>query len=289
MMASLDIRTLSLAAAAASLVLCCYMLYFQATRRTYPGFHLWTLGSLSMGAGMILVALRGLAPDLFSIVVANALIVMDLVLIRRGLADFAGRVSRPWPDAAFLVFYTVFICWFTYVQPDITARVIMLSFSFACYLLWSVQVAAGPVARLLGSRNWLLLACMAGLAIFHALRALLTLSGAPTPSDLLAPSPLVALTLVFSLGMSVLVVNGLVMLNVQRLEQELTAAQGEVTMLSGLLPICAGCKRIRDEGGGWQPIETYISSHSEAEFSHGICPDCLRKHYPEVAGNVLKG
>jgi hypothetical protein len=287
MAAALDIRTLSLAAAVVSLVLCAYLLSFQAARRTYPGFRLWTAGSLAMGAGMILLSLRGIIPAFLSILVANVLIVAELVLIRRGLADFAGQPARPWPDAAFLVLYAFLICWFTYFQPDTAARVVILSASFACYLAWSVQVAAGPVAKLLGARNRLLLASMAALAAFYALRVVLTLLGPPTPNDLLAPSRLVAATLIFSLAMHILIVNGLVMLNVQRLEMELTAAQGEVNLLSGLLPICSGCKRIRDEQGGWQPVESYISGHSEAEFTHGICPDCLRQRYPDLAEQVL--
>ena len=53
----------------------------------------------------------------------------------------------------------------------------------------------------------------------------------------------------------------------------------EVNELEGMLPICANCKKIRDEKNEWQPIEQYISKHSEASFTHGVCPDCLQKHY----------
>lgn len=56
---------------------------------------------------------------------------------------------------------------------------------------------------------------------------------------------------------------------------ELQAALEQVKHLQGLLPICSYCKRIRDDGNYWQAVETYISAHSEARFSHGICPDCL--------------
>jgi CRP-like cAMP-binding protein len=55
-----------------------------------------------------------------------------------------------------------------------------------------------------------------------------------------------------------------------------------VRVLGGLLPICAGCKKIRDENGAWVPIEEYISDHSEAEFSHSICPECRKNLYPEL-------
>lgn len=62
---------------------------------------------------------------------------------------------------------------------------------------------------------------------------------------------------------------------------ELSNALAQVKQLKGLLPICASCKRVRDDGGYWMQIEEYIHSHSEAEFSHGICPECAKKFFPE--------
>ncbi len=57
-------------------------------------------------------------------------------------------------------------------------------------------------------------------------------------------------------------------------EQELTEALLEVKQLSGLLPICAGCKAIRDSGGEWSNLEAYVSGHSDVTFTHGLCPKC---------------
>ncbi len=65
--------------------------------------------------------------------------------------------------------------------------------------------------------------------------------------------------------------------------EELSEALGSVKQLSGLLPICAHCKKIRDDKGYWNQLEQYITERSEAGFSHGICPDCARKVFPEVA------
>jgi len=62
---------------------------------------------------------------------------------------------------------------------------------------------------------------------------------------------------------------------------DLQKAQDEIKSLEGILPICMHCKKIRDDKDNWAPIEVYIHKHSEAEFSHGICPDCLVKYYPE--------
>ena len=56
----------------------------------------------------------------------------------------------------------------------------------------------------------------------------------------------------------------------------------QVRVLSGLLPICGFCRRIRDESGQWQPLEWYISQHSEVQFSHTFCPECGREHYGEL-------
>ena len=66
----------------------------------------------------------------------------------------------------------------------------------------------------------------------------------------------------------------------EHLISELKGALAEVKTLSGLLPICSGCKKIRDDQGYWNRIETFISEHSDAQFSHGICPDCAQKYFP---------
>jgi DNA-binding NtrC family response regulator len=65
-------------------------------------------------------------------------------------------------------------------------------------------------------------------------------------------------------------------------EEELRRAMSRIKTLSGLLPICASCKKIRDDEGSWIRLESYIKSHSDAEFTHGVCPECARKLYPEV-------
>ena len=63
---------------------------------------------------------------------------------------------------------------------------------------------------------------------------------------------------------------------------ELKDALAQVKTLRGLLPICSHCKKIRDDTGYWNQIESYIHKHSDAEFSHGICPECAKKYYPDM-------
>jgi len=74
----------------------------------------------------------------------------------------------------------------------------------------------------------------------------------------------------------------------EQLITELQEALAKVKTLSGLLPICAWCKNIRNDEGYWQAVEQYIGEHSTAEFTHGICPACLKKHFPELEEEVSK-
>ena len=69
----------------------------------------------------------------------------------------------------------------------------------------------------------------------------------------------------------------------ERLIGDLQNAITDVKTLRGLLPICAACKKIRDDRGYWTHLEQYVSAHSEAQFSHSLCPDCMRRLYPDLA------
>jgi ligand-binding sensor domain-containing protein len=75
----------------------------------------------------------------------------------------------------------------------------------------------------------------------------------------------------------------------RELEAAVAAALSKAKVLQGLLPICAHCKKVRDDQGYWTRIEDYISAHSEAEFSHGYCADCIDKHYAEAGIKTLDG
>lgn len=69
----------------------------------------------------------------------------------------------------------------------------------------------------------------------------------------------------------------------ERLIVELQEALGKVTQLEGLLPICASCRKIRDDGGYWARIEDYLGSRAQVEFTHAICPECIERLYPEIS------
>lgn len=68
----------------------------------------------------------------------------------------------------------------------------------------------------------------------------------------------------------------------RRLNRELQTAIGEIKTLRGILPLCSFCKKIRTAEGTWENVDVYIHTHTEADISHGLCPDCLKEHYPEL-------
>ena len=75
--------------------------------------------------------------------------------------------------------------------------------------------------------------------------------------------------------------------NERKLQQRVDEALAQVKVLSGLLPICGGCKKIRDDKGYWNQIESYIMRHADIQFSHSLCPDCMKRLYPDCADEVL--
>ncbi len=92
-------------------------------------------------------------------------------------------------------------------------------------------------------------------------------------------------TLLWVLGLSGIIIVSRIIRN-KAVQQEdiinqLQHALGEVKILKGFIPICASCKKIRNDAGYWQDVEVYMQKHSEAEFSHGICPECVSKLYPD--------
>ncbi|MEA3226699.1 MAG: PAS domain S-box protein, partial [Planctomycetota bacterium] len=74
----------------------------------------------------------------------------------------------------------------------------------------------------------------------------------------------------------------------KKANEQLQDAMDKIKTLKGFLPICCSCKKIRDDKGYWNKLEDYISRHSDASFTHGICPDCMEKLYPEISSKKKK-
>ena len=93
---------------------------------------------------------------------------------------------------------------------------------------------------------------------------------------------IILISLLFIMALIFVVIFYVMYKGKKRANLDLEDALLHIKTLSGLLPICASCKKIRDDTGYWQEVEGYISNHSDAHFTHGICPECVEKLYPEV-------
>jgi PAS domain S-box-containing protein len=112
--------------------------------------------------------------------------------------------------------------------------------------------------------------------VIGAIQVLDTQVGRFTAADLSLIEPLAATA-------AVAIENARLYEEAEGLIAELREALANIKTLKGLIPICASCKKIRTDEGFWQQVDVYIRDHSEVEFSHGLCPDCLKKLYPEFA------
>lgn len=135
----------------------------------------------------------------------------------------------------------------------------------------SVGIAAVFLFGLKGQLAWFILV-LAFLPIVQALKAG-PLAGRVIPLD---ETRAAVLTLATYLGLLTFLTYCFILFR-----RRLDRAVANVRILSGLLPICASCKRIRDDQGYWSQIEHYLGQHTEAEFSHGICPECASRLYPD--------
>jgi hypothetical protein len=144
--------------------------------------------------------------------------------------------------------------------------------------------------------KWVGFGALAGYCLLHPLVHTISMfhffSGGSVPDNLVAEILQAFSVAMLPWGLGFMALSGLIGLFGCKIKQageekseiiaQLQKALEEVKTLSGFLPICASCKKIRDDKGYWNQIEAYISEHSEAEFSHGICPECLEKLYPEI-------
>lgn len=279
----LDVRTLSLACGVTNLSVALGMTYVWAMRRTYPGFGAWTLSAWTAFVGIMLVAVRGQVPDLVSVVVANFFLIGTSLLIYLGLRAFTGGTLDLKVHGASLALVCLLLAYLTAVKPNLQVRLVIISLSVGIVSFMSAWVAWKRVPEVLRDANPLVLATILFVGLAYFLRALLSALFPPPSEDFMIPSTLHGVSLLVYLLGHTLLVFGLLVLNGQRVEQDLQAAMDECKVLQGILPICAHCKKIRDDRGAWNQLEAYIHQHTDAEFSHGICPDCARTYFQDGA------
>nr|WP_320131959.1 hypothetical protein [uncultured Holophaga sp.] len=276
-MASLDVKSLAYACVASHTAMACVMTYVYLQRKTYPGFGAWVLSSWCSALAITLFLLQGNTPDWLGTLPPNILVLLTLTTLQCGVLKFAGRPTHRARNAVILLVYAGIILWCTYPAPSMRGRLLASSLPSAFLALETALIAHHELARRHRIINPIISPILVTIAIIYLARAIGFFLLPPGPGRYLAPSSFQgALVLAYLFGHTGLPA-GLLILNANRLEIELSRSIQECRVLRGVIPICAYCKKIRDDQGAWDQVEAYLHTHSEATFSHGICPDCLEK------------
>lgn len=272
------------------------LVFFRLTRTTYAGFDLWIASALSIvaGHGMIFLRAVGLPADV-SVLVSNAFFAIASITRLDGTWRFLRE--RGIPSTAYVVvpLVPVYLASFLYVWDLAPWRNLGVSLVGAGALALSgwaffrnAPADCRPVHLFAATTHWL--------AAFELMvRAAIWLSLPGLTLTVLHPVHAVHFLSMTLFETSWALV--FIMITTKRIERELLVSRtaldatvgeleravGEVRTLSGLLPICPQCKRIRDDRGYWGLMERYVEAHSQAHFTHGICPECLEKVCEEEA------
>jgi diguanylate cyclase (GGDEF)-like protein/PAS domain S-box-containing protein len=246
---SLDIRTLSFIAMLTSVLLAAGLLLVNRIIANDPSLRLWSRGATLCSAGYILFVARGAVPDLFSIVVANTLLILGtgwLYLGNRQYFDL--RRERPWywvmaAVGAAAIFY------FTYLAPSLPARIVVLSVATASILLPSavVMVRSGDSSD--RSVRWFVAGAYFAVAVFLSMRAVVTPFSAPGSDFMAVVSPIQTLSLVFGIGFNVALAIGLPLLVSGRMQRRLI--ENEAHLNSILENASVGITFVRDRCQIW--------------------------------------
>ncbi|MBK7073455.1 MAG: hypothetical protein IPH44_14245 [Myxococcales bacterium] len=285
-MQTLDIRTLVLVAsvaAAATAVL--FLVIGRPQRRVAPELSLWAAAFASNAVGLTLIYLRGLIPAVVSFTVANLLILAATQLLLVGLDVFVGQRRLRHHAAYFAVAAMTLFAASRHGAYAVFAGTLSVVL-FVPAVALCVRLLRMPQPGMRAERVVLVV-------LFVMEGALLVIRGVGaalghSQATLFAPSPATIL-LYFGVILAPMLVGPALLALVGRREQlakerligELTTALAEVRTLRGLLSICASCKQIRDDAGAWTSVERYVARHSDAEFTHGICPTCAARLYPD--------
>jgi len=276
----LDMRTLIFVSGLTSFILFACMLYIRRKQKTYDGFNYWILAALANGSGMLLLSRHGFWPDILSIVVAGALIIISIIFVNIGLGLFAG--VRPYYEFYLLsmfVFAALYF-YFIYVEPCLTSRLIVFTFFQALLCIIMLIIVRRDLPRVLQIRNYALYWFLILIVAWPVFRIAASFFAGERLTDLMAAGFSHQLSILVSSAAYIILIIALILINAQRVEQEMLAAQSEIKTITGLIPICAHCKKIRDDEGSWNQLETYLSKHADLEFSHALCPECMQNMYP---------
>jgi hypothetical protein len=270
----LDIKTILTAVAVALSCSGVTLLLAQRLKLSVGGTTQWAWGGLLVAGGLALICLRGAIPDLASIWLANSAIICGSGFFYVGMRRFAGLPPSWWPFAAVTAAASGLLAWFTYVHPSLPLRVVVGAYTTGAFFAaaaWALLAGSGARQRPARRLTAFVFAAFAGVSLLRPAMEL----AQPVTSQLLQAGPATAIFYLLSLAFVFCGTAGILAMVGEQLQSELRT-------LRGIVPICSHCKNVRDDDGFWRSVEEYLATRSEADFSHGICPECLASRYPEL-------
>lgn len=279
---NLDIRTLAVFGTVSSLIFFLWLYGIYRNQKSYSGFGYWTISSLLLFFSQILLSFRDLINDFFSIIISDILYLSAFILIKYGLNKFIDRNVNVTYQIGFLVFFLIPLVYYTYYQPNLEARIVLVFLLTAYYCFRISKLIYLNVSKVLNVKNYNLTILFLLFGIWQVFGVVSTLLNKSTVTDYMNSGITESLDQIFTASFFMLVYFGLVNLNALKIEQDLTSAKNEIETLEKFLPICANCKKIRDDKGYWENVEDYISHKTSSTMTHSICPDCTHELYPEL-------
>jgi len=279
---NLDIRTLAVFGTVSSLIFFLWLNGIYRNQKSYSGFGYWTISSLLLSFSQILLSFRDLINDFFSIIISDILYLTAFILIKYGLNNFIDRKVNITYQIGFLVFFSFPLVYYTYFQPNLEARIILVFLLTAYYCFRISKLIYLNVSKALNLKDYNLSILFLLFGIWQVFGVVSTLLNKSTVTDYMNSGITESLDQIFTASFFMLVYFGLVNLNALKIEQDLTSAKNEIETLEKFLPICANCKKIRDDKGYWENVEDYISHKTSSTMTHSICPDCTHELYPEL-------
>lgn len=256
-----------------SAIFACVCLGFFVLRsvdRKEKSVVLWAISFAFNSIGFFLWSSYITLPLLFVYIVGDFFHMLGFTSLVTGAYIFCNKRMTP---KAFLLIAAAFLVWSLAIalakeHPHI-AYGILRAVRSAMFLLVGVMLLRQPSLKgLVGKRL-----ASAGLLVWGSFLLVVALFDIRLTNDL---------QFGIMSGFHILAALGMVAMVIDRIRLKAEENEKKVHQLEGLLPICSYCKRIRDDTDQWQTLELYIEDHSHAEFSHGICPDCMKKYHPEI-------
>jgi hypothetical protein len=243
-----------------------------------------------MAVAALLLGLRGVIPDIMTVIIANGVGATSFFLIYYGFRSFVQEKVNLYLHVAIIIIYSFIIFpLLTYVLVNLNLRISLVSFISGVYLLLCATTLVQSARRRQVQLNQFLFITLILLVVVRFSRGIYFLFPSHNVSEYMGAGSFLGVMTLLTAILSISLVIGVMQMNTEKLEGEhlvtindLRTALEEIKTLRGILPICSYCNKIRDETGHWNRLESYIAKYSEAEFSHGICQECAEKHYPDM-------